>query len=121
MSRRQQDPCLVHTSVVSPACQSRSAAVSEPRPVRFRRGQRWYRVVDVLSCWIEAIPWWQRGAGLSPRAIPTTDAGDLAEHVVWRVTARPERRPRLAESAPGTYDLVHEPGSGSWWLTRIWD
>ncbi len=120
MSRRHQDICLVQTAS-SPTGGEGALITTESPPVRFRRGQRWYRVIDVLSHWIEAIPWWRRGAALSPRAIPMTFDGELAEHLVWRVTARAERRPRLAESAPGTYDLVYEPGSERWWLTRVWD
>lgn len=120
MSRTHHDVCLVQTES-SVGLLGAAPSATEAPPVRFRRGSRWYRVVEVLSHWIEAIPWWQRGAALSPKAIPTTADGELAEHQVWRVTARAERRPVLSESTPGTYDLVFAPESGQWWLARVWD
>lgn len=117
MSRRRRDACVVQREA-----QPHPKHVMHPaQPVRFRRGRRWYLVVEVLAYWIEAIPWWQRGNGLGPGSIPLTGQGELAEHQVWRVNARAEHRSRQTESSIGTYDLVHEPASEQWWLVRVWD
>ncbi len=57
MSRRRRDACVVQREA-----QPHPKHVMHPaEPVRFRRGRRWYLVVEVLAYWIEAIPWWQRG------------------------------------------------------------
>ncbi|MDQ1250929.1 MAG: hypothetical protein QG597_5309 [Actinomycetota bacterium] len=82
-------------------------------PVRFRWAGRSYRVVEVLASWVEAGPWW--GARVSAAGVP--QGARPIERQVWRVVAGS----CFQSEVTGIYDLVHESGSGRWWLTRVWD
>jgi hypothetical protein len=105
MARQHHDICRVEV-----------ARTGAGAPVRFRWSGRSYQVAEVLATWVEAGPWWQRGAQVRGPGAAATGALPM-ERQVWRVAAGS----RFQSEVTGTYDLVHESGSGRWWLTRVWD
>lgn len=111
MAKIHRDVCLVEVAGGLPAGAAGAATGGEP--VRFRWAGRSYRVAEVLATWVEAGPWWGPAVG-----VPGVPSGaHPVERQVWRVVAGS----RFQSEVTGTYDLVHESGSGRWWLTRVWD
>ena len=75
-------------------------------PSEFRWRGRRYLVREVLSCWVEADPWWSRRSDSLGLQRLTGD------RTVWRVEAQPVLRTiarAQAEPSLGVYDLVFEP------------
>lgn len=123
MAHLRSDPCSVvrttarrRVSLPGPAdgdpARARSGRLPSGAPLRFNWQDRPYRVVDVLSFWLESGAWWRQSWAPGAQGRP-------AEREVWRVEA--VRGGGAPTSAAGVYDLVHEPTSGRWWLARVWD
>jgi hypothetical protein len=106
MAKLHRDVCRVE--VAGPG-----TAPDDGVPVRFQWAGRSYRVVEVLANWMEAGSWW----GARTNVSGTLRGARPVERRVWRVVAGS----RFESEATGIYDLVHESGSGRWWLTRVWD
>ena len=136
MSRQYRDICIVvrgadtYGTHASRSADVQGADIRGAAPVRFRWRYRTYHVRELLGFWIESGPWWmhwrtsRHPARTSPspgqadqhRVAPPSGAFPI-ERQVWRVSATTN----CATGSSGVYDLVHEPGSDTWWLDRVWD